>query len=198
MTDIILASQSPRRQDLLKQVGINYRVVLSNGDENYAEGLTPEQIVAELSARKADNVFDKVMSSDSFADKIAVIAADTIVALNGKILGKPKDEKDAFNMLKSLSGKSHSVYTGVTILYAGLARVSVDSFVEHTKVCFHTLTDDEIKEYIATGEPMDKAGAYGIQEKGAILVDKIEGDYYTIVGLPISKVYLSLKQNGYI
>ncbi len=198
MTDIVLASQSPRRQDLLKQVGINYRVVISNSDENYRADLTPEQIVAELSARKADSVFDKLMSSDDFGNKIAVIAADTIVALDNKVLGKPADEKDAFEMLKSLSGRSHSVYTGVTILYAGVDRVSADSFVEHTKVFFRKLTDKEITEYIATGEPMDKAGAYGIQEKGAVLVDRIEGDYYTVVGLPIAKVYLSLKQNGYI
>lgn len=198
MTDIILASQSPRRQDLLKQVGIDFRVVCSNCDERYSEELTPAQIVTELSSRKADSVFDKVLSADEIADKIAVIAADTIVALDNKILGKPKDRADAFAMLKSLSGREHSVYTGVTIVYATLGKVTAESFVGKTDVSFFDLTDEEIDAYIATWEPMDKAGAYGIQEKGAVLAEGIKGDYYTIVGLPVAKVYRSLKANNFI
>ncbi len=200
MTDIVLASQSPRRQDLLKQVGINFRVITSSCDESYADGLGPKEIVAQLSSRKADNVFDKVLSedSDSTSDKIAVIAADTIVALDNEILGKPKDRADAFRMLKALSGRSHSVYTGVTIIYATLGKVTAESFVSQAEVKFFDLTDDEIDAYISTWEPMDKAGAYGIQEKGAALVESIAGDYYTIVGLPVAKVYRSLKTNRFI
>lgn len=198
MADIILASQSPRRQALLKQVDIDFKVICSNCDESYPSELTPSQIVMGLSGKKADSVFDKIISGDDFADKIAVIAADTIVALNDKILGKPKDTEDAFNMLKALSGKKHSVYTGVTILYASSGKISMDSILSRAEVNFRNLTDEEIIAYIATGEPMDKAGAYGIQEKGAVLVDSISGDYYTIVGLPVSKVYQSLKINGFI
>lgn len=198
MTDIILASQSPRRQDLLKQVGIDFRVVCSNCNESYDEGLTPAEIVTTLSSRKADSVFDKVLSADDIADKIAVIAADTIVALDDKILGKPKDRNDAFAMLRALSGREHSVYTGVTMVYATMGKVTAESFVSKADVKFFDLTDDEIDAYINTWEPMDKAGAYGIQEKGATLVEGISGDYYTIVGLPVAKVYRALKTNDFI
>jgi septum formation protein len=198
MANIILASQSPRRQDLLKQVDIDFKVICSNCDESYPPELTPSQVVMGLSGKKADSVFDKLISSDDFSDRLAVIAADTIVAFEDKILGKPKDEKDAYDMLKMLSGKTHSVYTGVTILYATNGKISMDSILSKADVKFFNLTDDEINAYIATGEPMDKAGAYGIQEKGAVLVDSISGDYYTIVGLPIAKVYQSLKSNGFI
>lgn len=199
MTDIILASKSPRRSDLLKQMGVDFRIITSNSDEDYAAELKPAEIVAELSSRKADSVLDKVLSADDdIADKTAVIAADTIVSLDDKILGKPKDRDDAVNMLKSLSGKKHSVYTGVAIIYMTMGKVSAESFVSKADVKFFDLTDEEIDAYIATWEPMDKAGAYGIQGKGAALVEGIDGDYYTIVGLPIAKVYRSLKANGFI
>jgi septum formation protein len=198
MTNIILASQSPRRQELLKQVDIDFKVICSNCDESYPDILTPSQVVMALSGKKADSVFEKLVASDDFNGKAAVIAADTIVAFEDKILGKPKDKEDAFNMLKALSGKTHSVYTGVTILYATLGKVSMDSIMSKADVTFRSITDDEINACIATGEPMDKAGAYGIQGKGAVLVDSISGDYYTIVGLPIAKVYQSLKSNGFI
>lgn len=198
MSDIILASQSPRRQELLKQVNIDFKVISSDCDESYPDGLTPAQVVMALSGRKADSVFDKLIANSDIADEFAVVAADTVVAADGSILGKPADEKAAFDMLEMLSGKTHSVYTGVTILYAKKGKVLMDSILSKTDVTFRTLTDEEINAYIATGEPMDKAGAYGIQEKGALLVESITGDFYTVVGLPIAKVYNSLKTNGFI
>lgn len=198
MTDIILASSSPRRQELLKQIDISYRVEKASCNESYEDGMGPGQVVLELSARKADNVFDKIISTGDVSKNIAVIGSDTVVSIDGKILGKPHDQKEAFAMLKTLSGKSHEVFTGVTIMYWINGRISTDSFAECTRVNFRDLSDDEINAYIATGEPMDKAGAYGIQEKGAVLVKGIEGDFYTVVGLPVAKVYESLKQNGVI
>jgi septum formation protein len=198
MSNIILASQSPRRQDLLNQVGIDFKVICSNCDESYPDYLTPEQVVMALSGKKADSVFDKIISEGDLTDDFAVIAADTIVALGDKVLGKPKDKEDAFNMLKALSGKKHSVYTGVTILYAAKGKISMDSLLSKADVSFYPLTEDEINDYISTGEPMDKAGAYGIQGMGAALVEGISGDFYTIVGLPVARVYHSLKSNGFI
>lgn len=198
MTDIILASASPRRQELLKQIGISYCVEKASCNEDYEEGMGPGQVVLELSARKADNVFDKRVSAGDVSNDFAVIGSDTVVSIDGKILGKPHDSKEAFEMLKALSGKSHEVFTGVTIMYWVNGRISMDSFAECTRVSFRELNDDEISAYIATGEPMDKAGAYGIQEKGAVLIKGIEGDFYTVVGLPIARVYESLKQNGAI
>jgi septum formation protein len=194
MLDIVLASGSPRRSALLKQIGLEFRVVTENVKETYADNLTPEQVVSELSARKGEAVFEKVLPEGD----TAVIAADTIVALDKAILGKPKSEEDAFNMLRSLSGKMHRVYTGVTIFYYVNNKFRVDSFVDYAEVYFRELSDEEIRDYIATGEPMDKAGAYGIQEKGAILVDKIVGDFYTIVGLPVVRVYNSIKVNTHL
>lgn len=196
MTDIILASASPRRQELLKQIGIPFRVETASCGESYEKGMGPGQIVLELSARKADNVFDKIISTGDIEKNIAVIGSDTVVAIDGKILGKPHGTDEAFEMLKTLSGRSHEVFTGVTIMYRINGRISADSFAQRTLVNFRVLTDDEINAYIATGEPMDKAGAYGIQEKGSVLVRGIEGDFYTVMGLPVARVYESLKQNN--
>lgn len=190
MLDIILASGSPRRSELLKQIGIKFSVKTSDADESYPEGASPENIVAELSSRKAYAVFEEILPYSN----TAIIAADTIVVHNGDILGKPKSREDAFNMLNSLSDEVHQVYTGVTIVYYIDNKISFENFYECTNVYFNRLSEEEINKYIDTWEPMDKAGAYGIQGKGAVLVKKIEGDYYSVVGLPVAKVYNSIKK----
>lgn len=189
--DIILASGSPRRSELMKQVCFDFKVSTCNTDESYDEGMTPSEIVMELSLRKADAVFDKEMPEKD----TVVVAADTIVAIDNEILGKPKDRNDAIRMLSELSGKKHQVYTGVTLYYYVAGRVFIENFADCADVYFRELSQDTIISYVDSWEPMDKAGAYGIQGLGAILVDKIDGDYYTIVGLPIAKVYHSIKNN---
>lgn len=189
--DIILASGSPRRSDLMKQAGFDFRVSTCNTDETYDSSLSPSEIVMELSLRKADAVFDK----ETPENDTVVVAADTIVALEGEILGKPKDRQDAVRMLNMLSGKKHCVYTGVALYYYLKGRVFIENFADCAEVYFRELSQDTINEYVDSWEPMDKAGAYGIQGLGAVLVDKICGDFYTIVGLPISKVYASIKSN---
>ena len=189
--EIILASASPRRADLMKHVGLNFRVSTCNTDESYDENLTPAEIVMELSLRKADAVFDKEMPEND----TVVVAADTIVSIDNKILGKPKDRLDAINMLSTLSNRVHQVYTGVTLYYYVNGRVFIETFADCANVHFRNLSLQTINDYVDSWEPMDKAGAYGIQGLGAILVDKIDGDFYTIVGLPISKVYHSIKSN---
>lgn len=190
MIDVILASGSPRRAELLKQIGIDFKVITSKADEDFDKSSAPENIVVDLSSRKASAVFEDVLPYKN----TAIIAADTIVVHKGEILGKPKDKDDAVRMLKSLSNDVHQVYTGVTIFYYVNNSINVENFYEKTDVYFNELDDNEIDKYIATWEPMDKAGAYGIQGKGAVLVKKIDGDYYTVVGLPLSKVYYSLKK----
>lgn len=192
MLDIILASGSPRRAELLKQIGLEFTVKPGDADESYPKGASPQSIVTELSSRKAYAVFDHVLPYND----TAIIAADTIVVHKGNILGKPKDRADAFNMLTSLSDDVHQVYTGVTIVYYVNKKITFETFYECTNVYFNKLTENEINKYIDTWEPMDKAGAYGIQGKGAVLVKKIEGDFYSVVGLPVAKVYESIK--GYL
>ncbi|MGN0522484.1 MAG: Maf family protein [Eubacterium sp.] len=170
---LILASKSPRRQELLKIITDDFVIKTANVDETLPEGISPKEAVEYLS---------KIKAMPFKNDTDTVIGADTVVAVDGKILGKPENKNDAFNMLRLLSGREHSVFTGVTILKPG----SRETFSEETKVKFFDLTDDEINAYIETGEPMDKAGAYGIQGKGALLVEKIDGDYFNVVGLPIN------------
>ncbi|MDD7357646.1 MAG: Maf family protein [Eubacterium coprostanoligenes] len=172
---IILASQSPRRQELLKLITNNFEIKVSNVDETLPSGISPKDAVLYLSKIKAEPF-------KNYSD--IIIGADTVVALDGKILGKPKNDENAREMLKFLSGKAHSVFTGVTLIKGDIAR----SFAVETKVKFFDLTDEEIDEYIKTGEPADKAGAYGIQGYGSLLVEKIDGDYFNVVGLPVSKL----------
>ena len=177
--DIILASGSPRRKQLLAQMGIEtFRVISSDADETVEPGLSPARIVETLSARKAEAVAGHAKPGE------LVIAADTIVALDGAVLGKPADGPEAFRMLSALSGRRHQVYTGVTLLR------DAERCTEHevTTVTFRELTRDDITRYIATGEPMDKAGAYGIQGYGALLVERIEGDYFNVMGLPVGRL----------
>lgn len=195
MTDYILASGSPRRQDLLRQINIPFRVVVSNADETVEPELTMGELVKKLSCNKGQAVLDMLMDNDDLSNNTVIISADTIVVHNNKVLGKPTDKQDAINMLALLSGNDHRVYTGVTIIRYNNAHITFESFYDYATVYFRELTHDEIVEYVNTGEPMDKAGGYGIQEQGAILVEKIEGDFYTIVGLPLVKVYQALKYN---
>lgn len=183
----ILASGSPRRRELLEMLGVpNLTIRPAKGAERATPGAGPEQTVRELALHKAQEV------AQTCAPEDIVIAADTIVYLDGVILGKPKDTADAARMLAALSGREHTVYTGVAVLRGGETRQAA----EHTAVRFRTLTPEEIARYIATGEPMDKAGAYGIQGKCAIFVDKIDGDYNNVVGLPVAAIYRELKKLG--
>ena len=176
--DIILASQSPRRKELMGQIGLKFKVISPNVDEHMEGNPSPAQLVEELSLRKAQAVRAGADEDD------LIIAADTVVVLDGAVLGKPEDEREAFAMLSALSGNRHYVYTGVTVLRDGRAVTQH----EVTTVTFRELEPDEISSYIATGEPMDKAGAYGIQGLGALLVSGIEGDYFNVMGLPVYRL----------
>lgn len=175
----ILASGSPRRRELLEMLGVpNLTIRPAKGPERATPGAGPEQTVRELSLHKAQEV------AQTCAPEDIIIAADTIVYLDGAILGKPKDHDDAVRMLTALSGREHIVYTGVAVLRGGKLRQAA----EQTAVRFRTLTPAEIERYIATGEPMDKAGAYGVQSLGALLVEHIDGDFYNVMGLPVEKL----------
>jgi septum formation protein len=185
---LILASQSPRRADILKQVGLQFTTHASEIDEAQFDPLgTPMDMVMNLAFHKAQKV------SQSFSEGI-IIGADTIVVIEGEILGKPSSSVEAVKMLSCLSGKEHSVFTGVALLEVPSGRQAI-SFVE-TKVQFRSLELAEIANYVATGETLDKAGAYGIQGKGAILVEKINGCYFNVVGLPVAKLVTMLKEFG--
>ena len=187
MKRIVLASQSPRRHELLSMVGIKHEVITSDCDENI-EYKDPADMVCKLSALKADSVA-ALLKKDS--EKALVIGSDTIVYFNDAVLGKPKDEEDAFRMLSELSGNTHSVFTGVTVIDTEEGKR--ETFYEETKVSFYAVTEEEIKNYIATKDPLDKAGSYGVQGLGAFLVKRIEGDYFTVVGLPIAHLIQVLK-----
>ncbi len=177
---ILLASASPRRRELLRLITPEFDCAAADSDESLPPGILPREAVIYLSRLKAR----AFLPSDRL-----IIGADTVVALENRIIGKPADEEDAFCILKSLSGREHSVFTGVTVLCGDKEL----SFCEETRVLFYTLSDEEIKAYIKTGECLDKAGAYGIQGRGSLLVEKIDGDYFNVVGLPVAKLYRKLK-----
>lgn len=183
MTYVVLASGSPRRRELLEQIGIKFDVRVSEVDEEIAPGTKPHQAVEELSYRKAKAVWEELQ------EKETVIGADTVVALGDQILGKPKDADEAKEMLTRLQGREHYVYTGVTILTKEGKRVT---FHEGTKVTFTPMSREEIDSYVATGDPLDKAGAYGIQGEFAKYVKGIQGDYNSVVGLPAGRLYQEL------
>ena len=184
--NIILASQSPRRKELLKRIGIeNFKVIPAQGEELATRTLTADQLVEELSQRKCAEVA-------AAHPKDLIIAADTVVSINNRVLGKPRTEEDAAQMLAALSGKLHLVYTGVTVAKEGRTLTQH----EVTSVRFRTLTQADIIRYIATGEPMDKAGAYGIQGYGSVLVEGISGDYYNVMGLPVCRLARMLARFG--
>ncbi|MGE5809677.1 MAG: Maf family protein [Nitrospirota bacterium] len=184
---IILASASPRRNSLLRQFGVPFKTVPADVDERVRAGETPEQYARRLSLDKARAASDK-------AGKGIVIAADTIVVLDDEILGKPSDERDALRMLSMLSGKTHRVITALTVMDNAAGKTLTR--LSQTTVRFRRLSAEEIMSYVKTGEPLDKAGAYGIQEKGALLVSGIEGCYFNVVGLPISLLGEMLKEFG--
>ncbi len=191
MKKIVLASASARRQDIFKQASIPFEVYVSNVDESIGEEVSPYDVVKQLSQKKAISAFEAI------SEPVIIIAADTIVSLHGKVMGKPKDEQDAFAMLKALQGKNHSVYTGVTMIDKDDGGYALKNIVDTTNVTMRKLTDDEIWAYIRTDEPFDKAGSYGIQGRGSVLVERVEGDFYTVVGLPLVKVCMALSEWGF-
>lgn len=195
---IILGSASPRRNELLRQIGVDFQVRVSNKEEIY-HSETPEDIVKELSLMKARNVADDLISQNGQLSDTIILGADTVVVLDRKILGKPKDEEDAFLMLRSLQGREHTVYTGIAVLrYDSAGNRTVINRAVGTAVYVNPMTEGEIRKYIATGECMDKAGAYGIQGRFAPFISRIDGDYYNVVGLPVSYVYQVLRELGAI
>lgn len=173
---LILASSSPRRKELLQTLGFSFTVQTSDVDETTAPGLSPRQVVEELAIRKAKAVASGLSEG-------VIIGSDTIVVLDDEILGKPADEADAFRMLSSLQGRRHTVFSGVALIDAATGRTEVA--YSQTQVQIRPLTDAEITAYIATREPMDKAGSYAIQGIGSTIVETIAGDYFTVVGLPL-------------
>ncbi|HEY0246251.1 MAG TPA: Maf family nucleotide pyrophosphatase [Mucilaginibacter sp.] len=180
---IILASKSPRRQELLKLMDLDFHIVLKEVDESYPEGLAPEEIAVYIARKKAE-AFDEVVSNE------VVLTADTIVSIDGHILGKPETPEHAIKMLKMLSGKVHQVITGVCLFY----KHQYHSFFDVSDVYFRHLSDEEIRNYVNKYQPMDKAGSYGIQEwVGLTGIEKINGSYTNVVGLPTEKLYRELK-----
>lgn len=207
---IILGSASPRRRELLEQIGIEFEIVVSDAREHY-KSTRPEDIVRELALMKAEHVAKEVErrekeraeqasipgldTGEAHLRNVVILGADTIVVRDGQILGKPSDEEAAFSMLKSLQGRMHQVYTGVAVLdFDGSGSLRTISHAEETKVYVHEMTDEEIRRYIAAGESMDKAGAYGVQGRFAAYIDRIEGDYYNVVGLPVAYLYHTVKE----
>lgn len=188
MKPIFLASASPRRQMLLNGAGVPFTVSVSDADETTPTGWSPRKTVLTLARRKAEAV--AALHPDAY-----VIGADTLVSCGGQILGKPRDDVDAAAMLRMLSARTHSVQTGVCLI---LPNKTLLSFCETSRVTFRPLTETQITAYIATGEPMDKAGAYAIQGKGRALVDHFTGDYANIIGLPVDRLVMLLQMTGAI
>ncbi|MDR1689704.1 MAG: Maf family protein [Clostridiales bacterium] len=208
---IILASESPRRREILEKAGVEFEVMPSYIDETFPDGLKPSEAVIFVAQKKAEFVL-KALSEASNSDNCLIIAADTIVVLEEKVIGKPADETDAFNILKSIQGRSHSVFTGVSLIntkqdgaseniLSGKAeslrrKITQKSFAVKTGVTLKPMTDTDIAKYIKTGEPMDKAGAYAVQGRGCVFVERINGDFYNVMGLPVSRLYSEIKEMG--
>ena len=202
MSQMILASASPRRKELLEQIGAEFVICPAKGEEVITE-TDPSAVVMELSRQKAEEVaYGVIIYNEQHADlttpqDILVIGADTVVAYENQILGKPKDEEDARRMLTMLSGKTHSVYTGVTFVFIDKeGRTGEHCFFEKTDVCMSPLPEEEMDRYIQSGDPMDKAGSYGIQGRFAIHIKEIRGDYNNVVGLPVARLYQELQKLG--
>lgn len=208
MRKLILASASPRRKELLEQIGAVFEIIPAKGEEIITKEV-PKEVVQELALQKAREVANGLMVREGIAsgkkdelsgshgeDEVIVLGADTVVVHEGKILGKPKDREDAIRMLTSLSGNTHSVYTGVAIICKDKEKEQVLNFYEETKVTMYPMSAAEIEAYVNSGEPMDKAGAYGIQGKCAIHIEKILGDYNNVVGLPVARIYQEMSRIG--
>ena len=185
---IVLASASPRRQELLRQIGCGFRVVVSDAEELSGDGISPERLAAENARRKAEDVAAKE------GGNAPVLGADTVVAVDETILGKPKDETDAVRMLRLLSGRQHFVYTGIALAYRG----EIYEGVVRTEVWVDELSEKEIDAYIATGEPMDKAGAYAVQGIAAKFIPRIDGSFSNVVGLPLHAVKELARKAGIV
>lgn len=193
---LILASASPRRKELLAQAGFFFQVFPANADEHIQESC-PEEMVKKLSERKADAAMEMWEKKKGGLEEILVLGADTIVVQEGRILGKPSDRLEAAAMLRRLQGRSHSVYTGVTLLWMDATRqLEQITFAEKTDVTFYPMTEKEIQDYIATGECDDKAGAYAIQGLAMKYIRKIDGDYHNVVGLPVAAIYQTLQKRS--
>ena len=187
MAKIVLASGSPRRQELLQRIGIKeFDIRVPQTEETYPDGLTPSQVVEYISREKAE------AAAALCTDDEIVITADTMVFLDDQRLGKPKDEEDALRMLSALQGRSHTVCTGVSVRQGETVLTESES----TKVYFRSATEQELRSYIRTGEPMDKAGAYGVQGMGALLVERLDGDFFNVMGLPLLRLSRMLSKFG--
>lgn len=183
MKKIILASASPRRKELLEQIGLSFQIEPARGEEHITS-IIPREVVEELSYQKAMEVARLHKEEDTL-----ILGADTIVVYEDKIMGKPADEEEAREMLRKLSGKTHCVFTGVTAVLWENQKKTVRTFSEKTEVTFYPMSEEEIMFYVKTREPMDKAGAYGIQGIGAKFIQAIHGDYNNVVGLPVARLY---------
>lgn len=183
MKKIILASSSPRRREILENLGIDFEIVVSDADESKIDknAAEPPLYVQELALLKAVSVAEKLKNKDAL-----IISADTIVCIDGQILGKPKDDADAETMLSKLSGKCHSVFSGICVMDAKTLKSVCAK--EETKVFFKELTPEKIRDYVKTGEPSDKAGAYAVQGLGALFTEKVDGDFFNVIGLPVKKL----------
>ncbi len=189
MSRIILASNSPRRKQLLENIGLDFEIMPDNTPEPMNNSLAPEETVMRLAKFKGDNILKQLTADED----TVIIAADTVVAVDNQILGKPKTKEEALQMLTLLSGRAHNVYTGVYIIENSSKKSA--NFYEKTEVYFKSLDINEIKDYINTGEPMDKAGSYGIQDMGSLFAEQIHGDYFNVVGLPVCHLGKVLKQD---
>ncbi len=183
--NLILASTSPRRRELIQMLNLPYTCVCADCDETIAP-CAPEETVCQLSKRKAE----AALATCTLGEDSVLIGADTVVAIDGQILGKPKDDEDAYNMIVMMRGKVHSVYTGVTLI----TKQETRTFYEETRVTVAPITDAEIRTYLATGEHRDKAGAYGIQGAFGLHVTGIQGDYNNVVGFPVARIYQELQR----
>ena len=186
MMRLVLASASPRRRELIKMMGFHDFIIRPADTDEKMPEMMPGDSVRHIALQKAKKTARSCSASD------LIIAADTLVYMDGKALGKPTDHKDAENMLRRLSGAEHAVYTGVALLYAGREL----TFSEMTRVFFRELNDDEVRAYVKTGEPMDKAGAYGAQGLGAVFIQRIDGDFFNVMGLPLCRLITMLRSLG--
>lgn len=182
---VVLASNSPRRKELLHQIFDSFDVIKSDFNEELVDEKNPEELVKVLSLKKAEAVFDKIESNES---EMLIIGGDTIVYFDGQVLGKPKDKKDAYNTLKKLQGNKNEVYSAFAVVLKKGKRVIKETVLSKSIVTMKSMTDEEIEEYIKTGEPMDKAGSYAVQGIGRKFINNIEGSYNSVVGLDVGKL----------
>ena len=195
MKKVILASASPRRRELLSLIVPDFEILVSDAEEVTDKQL-PYEVVEDLSFIKASNVYRIVKErygNNTYKEPVIIIGSDTVVSIDNEILGKPCDENMAYSMLSKLQGQVHEVYTGVTIISYDGENETVKTFNECTKVHFYPMTENEIGSYVATGDCVDKAGAYGIQSGAAVYIEKIDGDYNNVVGLPVARLYHELR-----